>query len=434
MQRIGLLLVVSLILLGPEWIARAQSKPAKNAGKLNLTRARRVPASEDPEKVMLDVRFGDVFPKEYSDAKMRDSNKPFELRPDQRNVAEGNPKNWLVETKATERDDVSNENVGARDSFEPVGLFVDPKQKIVYLLVDPAKKAKINPSTHKVAITYKQENYPDVVVGEPERAGADKIYGPAKGKDDSDIYFSGKAIGANKSKPVYSFESKIGYSKDLGLAGAIGAKATMDAEQGSDADPDSITASASYEKIFLFPPPSTNITFQWDMIGGEFDRKNQTRNIVTAPQAKLVIPSAQFGKNYVGTIDFLAGFEAGNNYKNKLRPEGIGGFFRWKFGAGAYLTALDPPVFKKVHLSANWQVRLPLQPEIFTEKVRGIKDPVSSLTRRPRHHVGIDTDFMFSKAFGLTMQYRWGSLPPAFNLVDRKVSAGLVVKLAQTSK
>jgi hypothetical protein len=47
--------------------------------------------------------------------------------------------------------------------------------------------------------------------------------------------------------------------------------------------------------------------------------------------------------------------------------------------------------------------------------------------------VAIDLNMMFSKAFGITAQYRWGSLPPVFQLVDHRVVVGLTLQLKQAN-
>jgi hypothetical protein len=208
----------------------------------------------------------------------------------------------------------------------------------------------------------------------------------------------------------------------------------MDADEASNADPDRIFAAASYRRIFLVGEAS-GILLRLDPVGGEFDRKKKNRNFISAHDAKLVLPSTRLGegKNFA-TMDMFAGFEFGNNYKNTLRPDGIGGFFRWKFGAGAYLVALEPRYLEAITMSAEYVVRLPSSAEIYSEKIRGIEDPVFSLTKKPRHHVGINSDFMFSTYFGMTVDYRWGSLPPTFNMVDHKVTGGIKLKLKQTNK
>ena len=423
--------------------AQADKKPEDKLVYV-LTKTAVLPRNDDPEQRVIEVVFGASFPKAYIDAG-RALAKPLDL---QASANQGEPSDWTVHTTALEpikeqavfgpTHPTNNviEAVGASAYLRPEKILVPPPQyKLVYLVMkrDALIKARLNPETHKIVIRYNQGNFPEVTLGEPKKVGTRAAYDAAKGKDDADIYFSGKAVGAKGSKPEYSFESKVGYLQGLGRAGAIGASATMNADKESNADPDSITAAATYEKIFTFQP-ATGILFRSSFIGGEFDRKGKTRNLLSAAEAKFVIPSAKFGENILGTMDFLLGFEGGNNYKNPLVERGIGAFWRWKVGAAAYLLASRTPIFKGIHVNCEWRLRLPTSAEVFSEKIPGIKDPVLSLTKKPRHHVGIDADFMFSKSLGLTAQYRWGSLPPTFNMVDHKVTGGIVLKLAQANK
>lgn len=87
--------------------------------------------------------------------------------------------------------------------------------------------------------------------------------------------------------------------------------------------------------VELFHQARTGLILRSNVIGGEFNRKNTVRNLVTGLDATIVIPSAQLGETTFATVDATPGFEAGNNYRNKLAPQGIGAFWRPKFGASA---------------------------------------------------------------------------------------------------
>ncbi|HEX8071582.1 MAG TPA: hypothetical protein VF546_16630 [Pyrinomonadaceae bacterium] len=334
--------------------------------------------------------------------------------------------NWLV---------MAEDNVtGVIQTLHPVGVKLHPRnEKLVTLQMGVSLGASgIDRTTHKIIIRYQQQNFPTVQLGVlKKKKKAQKVFTAAKGEKDADIYFKGSATGQRRSGPLYSIEAKGGYLQSLGLKGAIGGRATFVSDAGSDVDPDSITASGTYQKVFVINSP-LGIILNSDFLGGEFDKKNATRNLTTELDGTLVLPSKRFGEHTFATMDFMAGFEGGHNYEHPLNPKGLGNFWRPKVGVNAYLVALQPKVFNRINVSVSYLLRLPRAAEPFTEKINGAK--VTSLTKRPRHYVGIDTQFMFSPAYGLTVGYRYGSLPPDFVFVDHKVTVGFVLQLKQANK
>lgn len=346
----------------------------------------------------------------------------------------GRPGSWVVRTVALIATTVNlpggpiNEIPGDERRYQPIQVRLSaPNQKLVELTLGHG----LNQATHRISIILRQFNYPEVAIGPSPKTGASKIFTSAKGKEDADIYFSGTAAAARGAKPLYTFESKIGYWHSLRRHGSIGVRATVDAAKETNIDPDSITANGTYEKVFVFAP-ATGIILKSDFLGGEFDKGNETRNLTTKLDAIMVIPSAALGETTFATMDFTLGFEGGHSFRHKLDPDGLGGFWRWKLGANAYLLALNALGLNRINVSAEYKVRVMHSAEPFTKKIGD--DDVTILTKKPRHHVGINTDFMFSKAFGITMQYRYGTLPPAFKFVDHSVSAGLTFKLKQANK
>jgi hypothetical protein len=325
---------------------------------------------------------------------------------------------------------------GDTKSYQPQSANVVPGLSQLVLLrmqstLEPG--GELDRTTHKIIIRYQQQNLPSVTLGAVyKKKGAEKAFTAAKGKKDADIYLSGSATGQRGSGPVYSIEAQAGYLHSLRRAGSIGGKATFVSDSGSEIDPDSITLAATYQKVFVLRSP-TGIILNSDFLGGEFDKKNSTRNLTTELDGTLVLPSARLGDNTFATMDFMGGFEAGHNYKHPLNPKGLGAFWRPKFGINAYLVALAPPrVFNRINLSANYLLRLPQSAEPFTEKINGSE--VASFSKRPRHHFGMDLGLMLAPAYGFTISYRYGSLPPAFSLVDHKVSAGFTLQLKQANK
>lgn len=390
------------------------------------------------------IEFGKSFPQEYIDAA------------DDTSIAGGirfsvpiQPRGeWLVQSIRIKESALpgsgTSEMIGVASFLKPVSVRVAgaPENKLLLLdmgnldaLVSNSRtttlRERLNPATHKITIIYRQANFPSVVLAAPQKKGAAKAFTAAKGKSDADIYFSGTATAARGSGPLYSIEAKARYLFSLRRYGAIGAGGTFVSDEGSDVDPDSITVAGSYEKVFVFAP-ANGVIVRSDFLGGEFDKKKSTKNLTTGLEATLVLPSAQFGETNFAGIDFLGGFEGGKNYKSVPDPDGIGGFWRWKGGANAYLVALRPPFFNRITFDTEYRLRLPRQAEPFTEKIEGEK--VTTLTKKPRHYVGSDLNLLFSPAYGLSLKYRYGSLPPAFSFVNHKVSLGFTLQVKQANK
>ena len=264
---------------------------------------------------------------------------------------------------------------------------VDRAVRVIVLVLSQ----DIDSSQYQVIVYFRHGDIPNVVVGRPKKVGVKAIFKAANGKEDADIYFSGTAAGARGSKPLYAFESKLGYLwrfKPL----SFGFKATANAAEESNIDPDSITGAAAIEKIIVLSP-LTGIILEGDILGTEFDKENRTRNLTTGLDARLVLPPKLLGEKSFTTIDFLLGFEGGHNYRHKLDSEGLGNFWRWKLGATGYIVARDFINLNRLVITSNYEVRLLNSFEPFTEKIND--EDVVSLRKKPRHYVATDVDFMF---------------------------------------
>jgi hypothetical protein len=313
--------------------------------------------------------------------------------------------------------------------------------KTVTLITDSV----IDTSKFNYVIIYAEANTPTITLSGQKKPDVKKTFTAAKGKSDADIYLSGTAAGERNSKPSYTIDSKFGYFHNLARLepsgrykdlGSIGATGTFVSSQNSTVDPDSITAAGTYQRAFLFGPSPTGIILTANFIGGEFAKKNKNRNLTTGADAALVLPSKRLNKSEkspaFATIDFLLGVEAGHNYRNELQPNGLGNFWRPKLGADFYFLILKPGMFDRIIFSTQYIVRLPQSAEIFKETIHGSK--IMILSTRPRHYVASDLNFMFAPSYGISLKYRYGSIPPSFQLVDNNVSIGFVLQLKQTTK
>lgn len=370
------------------------------------------------EPNMINLRFGESFPS--SDEVLKDVSK------------------WVV----------FDIDQGGIKKFQPDSVDVSRRGGSVTLHMGAGFNAdghSFDTSLHKVVVQFMHGNLPSATLGRPKRKNEGKTFVAAKGKDAADIYFSGEAATAREAKPQYSIEAKGGYLFNLRGTrtrsdgrrvlidlGSIGVKGTFNSGAASSIDPDSITVGGTYRKLFVVGT-AAGFRLNSDFLGFEFDKDNKTRNLVSEANLDYVFPALVIGTNKVASFDVLAGAEGGHNYKNELAPDGIGNFYRWKFGANAYFTVFKP--FKqlaRITYNTEYKLRLPRSAEIFYQTIDG--EEQKSLTKRPRHYIATDLDFMFTDAVGIALKHRYGSLPPAFKLVDNKVSVGLVVQFQQVNK
>ncbi|HYH86613.1 MAG TPA: hypothetical protein VEX60_14265 [Pyrinomonadaceae bacterium] len=403
-------LLCALLVLSAASPALAQDNQKYNF-RIARSRARNPATPNDRDKI--DVRFGPDMP---DDSVLQTLNKWLVFDIDQNGIKQHQP----------ERVDVSR-------TFFRVTLHMGPDFN--------AGGNSLDAKTNKLVVQFKHGNFPSVTVGQPgkENEGG-STYKAAKGKSDADIYFSGEAATARESKPEYSIEAAGAYlyniraKRGVGKVdlGSIGVKGTFNSGSASSIDPDSITLGGTYRKLFVVGKAS-GFALNSDFIGFELDKENETRNLVTEFSINYVPSGWLIGKNKVASIDFIGGIEGGHNYKNALAPDGIGNFYRWKVGANTYFTIFKP--FKslaRITYNTEYKLRLPQSAEIFSRTIDG--EELKTLTRKPRHYAATDLNFMFSDAIGIALKHRYGSLPPAFNLVDNKVSVGLTLQLQQVNK
>jgi hypothetical protein len=336
-----------------------------------------------------------------------------------------NRENWIIRL-------VNIEEGKFVDQFPPELVTIVPGNQLPNE-ADLKVNQQLDPSKIQITVRFQLPNFSEAVINGPKKIKARKTFTAAKGKPDADIYFSGSAAGAKGTKPLYLFESKLGYLFSLkNKGGALGPRAEITAASESNIDPDSIKTALAYEKIFVLGR-AKGFILRSDALGLEFDKKNRNRNLMTDLNGTFVPPPKPIGESSFVAFDFMGGFEAGHNYRHKLNQnEGLGNLWRWKFGANAYFIALNPPVFKRIDFSTEYKVRLPQTSEPFTQTIND-KD-ITTLEKKPRHYVGSNLDLMFSDALGVSLKYQYGSLPPAFKFVNHTASVGLTFKLKQANK
>lgn len=326
---------------------------------------------------------------------------------------------------------------GSVSSVHPASVAVDRQDKIVTLTLSaPLEPWDATGDTHDVSVTF---FYGDDYVEARLRRLSDRLqaqavagasgYKAAKGKADADVYLSGALASARGAKPTYTADVKLQRGFFTASGGRVGASFTLSAANEADIDPDCVKAALSYRRVFTSSPA---LDLRLDLVSGEFARKDDVRNLASAARLALVPPSLPLGARTFLAFEPFAGFEAGRNLTRK-DVSGGRAVARPLAGANAYLLALQPGgMLDRITLGAEFTLRLPRTVEPFTE--RRDAAAVTALTRRARPHLGVDLAFQFKAGYGFALQYRHGSLPPAFQRIEHRVALGFTVQLVQQHK
>jgi hypothetical protein len=348
-----------------------------------------------------------------------------------------NPANWSV-------------SVAIGKAIQPIALKEVqwiPKVARVTLLILASEVTGIDPENAHWAATFNIIP-PQSATWEPQKKKG--TFAVAKGKDDADLYLFGSFLAGESTKPLYMIDAKGNWmwtkgEWDLGIKSALSTNASAQTPvDRTRIDPDSITAAFSAQRIFVWRVPGIEgLDLNLQPLGGEFSRKTTSSDIVGAAQAKLVT------KPWFGPIRWVAvypvvGYEGGHSlnqpttlFKEKVNLTGWNGISRAVLGInGEYYWLSKKPTADDTYrftIDASYQSRILFEPEPFVTvlDVKTVPTYTVTLGRRPRPEAEVHITWNFSKYTGLSIQYKYGSLPPLFQFVDHQATVGLTFRAKQ---
>jgi hypothetical protein len=282
-------------------------------------------------------------------------------------------------------------------------------------------------------------------------------FSAAKGKTDSDVYFSGSYTAVKDNDPVYDIDSFAGYMHSIQKGnseyGKIGLYGQVRTKTSPVADPNSFLTYLVYQKVLAdrwwgrghVQAPIVNYRF----FGAEFDRNARELNLITSPMLTIPFRPVTPPENLSGKvttwpqINFLLGTEHVDVRKSRIAQIGkwhtrgvLGATFTLGYGP-------KKPGFDSWQLTSGWQLRLAAAPEIFYDDrfapidpstgKKNLKKTPPMLGTQPRHN--FDTKFTYNYApwGGITFEHTYGSLPPSFVKTDQSFAFGLSFTLQQSS-
>ena len=275
---------------------------------------------------------------------------------------------------------------------------------------------------------------PTRVTWSPKKRGGSLGIFPVDKRDKADVYLYGAWISGPDVAPTYNVDLSIGAPlKDFTWGGTPfrpSLLATVKTAERRDVDPDSYSVVAKVGRIYPadLDDAGPYFDFQWDVARVEFSRKDSFSNWVTAPTLLLSHGLARKDKdNFVRAAingEIFGSIEAGNNMQAKNLPDGYGAIFRLVPGLALYGSFPGAFGLGEVRWTTTYRARILTTKEPFTD-VRDDDNPFPSLARGTRHEWKDQLDFKVTPLLSLAITHEFGSVPPAFKILDHRFMFGV---------
>jgi hypothetical protein len=262
-------------------------------------------------------------------------------------------------------------------------------------------------------------------------------------KDTSDIYLNGSYSPGIHSGPQYSIDTSVGLLLPVlpsseSNYGSLGFLATVNSDKRPTADPDSYRAFGVYQRALTRDEhwPLEGVLFTWLYAGAEFDHKANNINFISSPMLDFPVRlrgKIHTKKELIPVLTPEMGMEVGNNFTNAVNPGGQGFIARGLLGA-TFSMDFKPglKLFQNIHVASNYKVRLPVEAQVYTltqTTAAGKVIDVPFLSTQARNYIKNEIDFGLWKPLSFSVTHEYGTLPPAFRLVDNKVTIGFTLAI-----
>lgn len=351
---------------------------------------------------------------------------------------------WQVRVFRANGDAIPFSITRAEASSSGIGssLFVD-------LSFDEAQLAGADPRTLRWSVLYQGAGDFQLKSQDPQPSIAPsattKVLAAAPSRDKADIYFAGSVLAGVGTKPIYTLDAKVNLAPPIhwhdvraGVFGEIQSNpSSSPPNDKSQIDPDSIRAAATINGLWkgLF----------WDIrpAGGEFSRKYNASNFVSSANLAWWTQSKQVPGGWFVVYPSFA-VEAGVNLSKPAviftHPADLSRYndiARAVPGINATYFVWGKKDKPRFTITGAYQARLLFTDEPFTQlqyytASDGTRQRGKFVTMRDntRHWVNGSATWALNDYFGFTAEYKYGSLPPLFELTQHQVTFGLVYKAA----
>jgi hypothetical protein len=313
---------------------------------------------------------------------------------------------------------------------------ISPSNKIVVLVpqnpadIKNTKQLMLFVASNPAVTQSKYEKNPDKPAAKPS-------------KENSDIYLSGTYSPAINGPAQYSIDTSIGLLFPLAPSsetnyGSLGFLGTVNSDKRPTANPDSYRFFGVYQRVLTKEPhwPLEGVLFTGLWGGAEFDRKANNINFISSPIADFPIRlrgQIHSKGSLVPVLTSELGMEIGNNFTNAINPSGQGFIARGLIGTNLSVDFKSKAAFfQSLHFASTYRVRIPAKAEVYTLTMTnsaGKTIDVPALSTQARHYIKDELDFGLWKPLSFAITHEYGTLPPAFRLVNQKVSVGFTFAL-----
>ena len=336
---------------------------------------------------------------------------------------------WSVEMIDSK---LSRQLIGVTAAAEPSGQSFAQFQLIVLTLAK-----ELEPEAIRVSVTLLLNNAPTQTLKTME-AEARSRFTPVDSSDDATVYVSGIMAPAVSKHTAYTIDARAKYwFWERGLSSAF-VTGEYKADARTNADPDSTSLFLTFDRY-------SSLIMKWDAIGIESNRKASVVNMMSRPRVGSALSHAFLAtrsdasgnelsvvKASIG-LDLWFGIETGLNLKHDDGIKADDFILRFVPETKAYLVVPTTGLINKIVFSAGYAVRLPVTDETFVETrdLAAGASAVPSATQRARHLAKLGITFKLTDWFGVEGQYSYGSLPPAFQIVNHSGKIGIVFQAKQ---
>ena len=270
-----------------------------------------------------------------------------------------------------------------------------------------------------------------------ETSGDSLSFTAADGREDANVYLSGQVAGASGKDFEGSVDIKLEYPHRRVIGGRVhnfDPFFELKAATAEDADPDTMSFGLRWE----FPA--------WRYRGDNL--KAPIRRIIWRNSPKIEAERDFDNTNFIwesrfrfmsrtytarhATLYFrpFAGQELGANIKSPVKEAEKRFIYRLMTGTTLNLIfPLHKRELDALSFEASYIRRWPLRREVSFEEDDDGNLQALPIGTSPRDHVDLKFNVNFTKAFGSTISYEFGELPPSFKRVDHKTTIGLTYKI-----
>jgi hypothetical protein len=416
--------------------------------RVSISQAVALPTEGNPNHWQIFVGFSKGFdiPGNFSEVEDRDKN-PIK---DPRNI-------YLLDVNSGQRLNVIYTffdearfytPAGTRNANNPdaVTIYVDPSVRLnpdhhyhLYVLNVPFGGSPTDDPQPQSFIKFASPTAPASPAPETgDPALKDSLsFTDADGREDANIYLSGEYSGASGEDFAGSVDVKV----ELPIRRILKNRThyfnpffELKASNSANADPDSMTFGLNWEwPVWRYRGDNLQRLIRriiWRNAPKiEAERDFDNSNFIWESRFRFMSRTYQ-SKHTTFYFRPFMGHELGANINSPVKEAEHK--FLYRLLTGTTLNLVFPIQSAGLHdvsFEGSYVRRWPLRREVsFEDDVDGNPQPLS-LGKGPRDYVSTKLNIDFTKAFGLTVSYEYGSLPPTFKLVDHKTTIGLTYKV-----